>query len=139
MKCDLFVKNKVFYIQMDGVPVLLYFRRPCYKLSFSGLFPSVVPYQNMCHYNCNTHNVAFCIFSCKTFNNFYKLLVIIISYAMKSKQIDHISNIISTPHDTFIKGFNFFLNEGNTGNVPKFEFDKFQRPSHDINVTFTSS
>ena len=31
-----------------------------------------------CHYNRNTHNVAFCIFSYITLNNFHKLLVIIV-------------------------------------------------------------
>ena len=48
----------------------------------------------MCHYNRNTHNVAFCIFSCRSSNNFYKLLVIIVTCNEK-KRIDHISKIVS--------------------------------------------
>ena len=68
---------------MDGAPVLLYCQKPCCKLLFSDFLPSPGPYWNLCkslkrHYNHNTHNIAFCIFSCKNLNNFYKLLIIVI-------------------------------------------------------------
>ena len=68
---------------MDDVPVLFYCPKPCCKLSFSGFLPSTVLCWNycrslICHYNRNTHNVAFCIFSCRIWNNFYKLLVLIV-------------------------------------------------------------
>ena len=68
---------------MDGAPVLLFCPKPCCKLSFSGFLHSTVPYWNqcrllICHYNRNTGNVAFYIFSCKTLNNLCKILVIIV-------------------------------------------------------------
>ena len=74
---------KEFYMSMDGAPVLLFCPKPCCKLSLSDFLPSTVPYWNycrllICHYNRNTLNVAFCIFSCKTFNNLYDELVIIV-------------------------------------------------------------
>ena len=57
----------------------------------SGFSTSTVPYWNYykllkCHYNCNTHNVAFCIFSCRTLNNFCKLLVTVMT--CNEKQTD---------------------------------------------------
>ena len=48
----------------------------------------------MCHYNRNAHNVAFHIFSYRTLNNFYKLLVIIV-IDNENKRIGHISNTVS--------------------------------------------
>lgn len=44
---------------------------------------------------------------------------------MKNKQIDHVSNIISTHHGIFTKIFTiFFSNARKPGNVPEFKFDK---------------
>ena len=60
---------------MDGAPALLYCPKLRCKLSFSDFLPSAVSYWN---YDRNTHNVFFCIFSCRTLNNSYKLLVIIV-------------------------------------------------------------
>ena len=62
---------------MAGASVLLFCPKPCCRLSFSGFLFLTIPNLNycrslICHYNRNTHNVAFCIFSCRTFNNFYK-------------------------------------------------------------------
>ena len=80
----------------------------------------------MCHYNPNTHNVTFCIFSCKNLNNFYKLLVIIVTL-MKNKSIHLISNIMSKSHGIFTENLtNFFSNAGKTGNVPELKFYVFQ-------------
>ena len=49
---------------MNGAPVLLYCPKPCCKSPFNGFLPSAVPCWNqrgslICHYNRNTHNVAF--------------------------------------------------------------------------------
>ena len=45
---------------------------------------------------------------------------------MKSKQTDHISEIILKRHCVFTENFTiFFSNAGKTGNVQEFKFDKF--------------
>ena len=45
---------------------------------------------------------------------------------MKKKGINHMSKIMSKRSGVFTENFTvFFLNEGKTGNVPEFEFDKF--------------
>ena len=70
---------------MDGAPALLYCPKPCCRLLFSGFYPQQFYPQHIgihvdhCHYNSNTHNVAFCIFSFRTLNNLYKLLAIIVT------------------------------------------------------------
>ena len=105
---------------MDGAPVLLFCPKPCCKLPFSGFLPSTVPYWNqyrllICHYNRNTHNVAFCIFSCRK-----------LPYVMKNKRTDHISKIMSKRQGIFTENFTiFYSNAEKTANVPEFEFNKF--------------
>lgn len=48
-----------------------------------------------------------------------------VEYVMKNKQIDHVSNIISTHHGIFTKIFTiFFSNARKPGNVSEFKFDK---------------
>ena len=37
--------------------------------------------------NLNTHSIAFCIFSCRTLNNVYKLLTIIFIYNKKTNEL----------------------------------------------------
>ena len=114
---------------MDGVPVLLYCPKPCSKLSFSGFLPSAVSYWNLCnslmrHYNLNTHNVAFCIFSCRTLSNSYKLLAIIV--ICNEKQNHGPCKRYFSHHGIFTENFTIFVsNVGETGNVPEFKFDKF--------------
>ena len=79
------------------------------------------------HYNRNANNVAFCIFSRRTLNNFCKLLVII-DICNENKQIDNISKIMSKRHVFFIENFTIsFSNAGKIGNVREFKFDKFQK------------
>ena len=69
----------------------------------------------MYYYYRNTWNVAFWIFSCRTLNNFYQLIVIIVIYF-----------IMSECHDNFTENFTvLFSNAGKIGNVPGFECDNF--------------
>ena len=49
-----------------------------------------------------------------------------LSYVMKSKRIDYMSNVMSKHHGIFTKNFTIvFSNAGKAGNRPEFEFDKF--------------
>ena len=54
------------------------------------------------HYDWNTHNVTFWIFSCRTLNNFYQLLVIIV-ICNEEQTNYHISNIMRKCHSIFIE------------------------------------
>ena len=75
----------------------------------------------------------FLIFSCRTLNNFHKLLVIIV-ISNENKRNDHINNIMSKRRDkiyllkTLLKNLfteKFFPNAGKIENV--LEFDKFEK------------
>ena len=78
----------------------------------------------MCHFNRNTHNVAFCVFSCTILNNFNEQFVIIV--ICNEKQNDLINNNMSKRHAIFTENFIiFFSKAGKTGKVPEFQFEKF--------------
>ena len=64
----------------------------------------------MCDYNRNTHNGAFCIFSCKTLNNFYKLLFITVICNEKQKHWPYKQYYVETSRYFYRKLYyhNFF-------------------------------
>ena len=67
----------------------------------------------------------FYIYFCRTYNSFYKLLLVIV-ISNKNKRIDDISNIMSKSHCIFAENFTLcFLNAEKTGNVPEFEAERF--------------
>ena len=97
----------------------------------------------MRHYNRNTRNVPFLIFSCRTLNNFHKLLVIIV-ISNENKRNDHINNIMSKRRDKIylLKTLQYFFqmqeklktcwNSTNLRNFRRLSF------GDDVNVTFMS-
>ena len=110
---------------MDGALVLLFCPKPCCNYHLVVSCPQQchigINVDYWCHYNRNTHNVAFCIFSCRTLNNWYKLLVIIATWNEKQGKAKLCQNVtIFLP-----KTLPSFSNAGKTVNVPEFEFDKF--------------
>lgn len=68
----------------------------------------------MFHHNLNTHNVVFCVFLCRTLNDFNMLPVIIVM-CHKNKQMDYRSNIMSNDMRTLPSFFS------NTGKTEKFD------------------
>ena len=129
-----FDTTKGFNIWTDRTSHLLYCPKPVCELSFSRFLPSAVlcwcwGRSLICRYNHNTHNLAFCIFLCWTFNNFNKLWIVIV--INNEKQIDHISKIMSKSHGIFTENFTvfwgFFSNGGETRSVLETEFDKFYK------------
>ena len=67
----------------------------------------------------------FYIYFCRTYNSFYKLLLVIV-ISNKNKRIDDISNIMSKSHCIFAENFTLcLLNAEKTGNVPEFEAERF--------------
>ena len=89
---------------------LLYCPKPSCKRLFSGFLLSTVPYWNycislICHYNRNTHNVAFYIFSCRTLNDFYKPLVIIVVFNDKQMNWPYKQNYVKRSRYFYRKCF----------------------------------
>ena len=67
-------------------------------------------------FHLGTH-IGFCIFSCRTLNNFNKLLVIV---ALQNELIDYVSNITSKRHRIFTESFYLLKcsqNQKNTQNL----------------------
>ena len=143
-----FDTTKGFNIWTDRTSHLLYCPKPVCELSFSRFLPSAVlcwcwGRSLICRYNHNTHNLAFCIFLCWTFNNFNKLWIVIV--INNEKQIDHISKIMSKSHGIFTENFTvfflyFFQMEEKLEACWKLNLINSTRKSfwNDINVTFTS-
>ena len=123
--------NKVFCMRMDRAPVFFYCLKLCCKLSFSAFLPSTVPHSNWsksltCHFNHNTHNITFCIFTCRTLKNFYKLLVMIVICNEKQMNRSYKQHFVKMSPYFYQKYLQSFLsNAGKTENLPEFECNKF--------------
>ena len=128
-----FDTTKGFNIWTDRTSHLLYCPKPVCELSFSRFLPSAVlcwcwGRSLICCYNHNTHNLAFCIFLCWTFNNFNKLWIVIVIYNEKQRNWPYKQNYVKKSRYFYRKLYCFFFsNGGETRSVLETEFDQFYK------------
>ena len=122
---------KVFYMQVDGAPVMLF------SLKHFVNYHLVVSYPQQRYIGININHwyiiiIAIYIMLLFAFshaelscNNFYKLLFIIFICEEKQTHWPYKQYYVKTARYFYQKFKHLFLNAGKTGNVQEFEFERF--------------